>query len=142
MSGLRRIRVANSCWGIFRESTHSPGRESDDTEILRLTGKHLEAKGFHVELRTADEITEVDTDRPRFVFMMCERVEGLERLRMLEVDGVPHVNSPRAVHNTYRDRMIVVLDEANVPFIQSRIVATTREPTATGFTASGTRGHA
>ena len=37
MRGLRRIRVANSCWGIFRESTHSPGRESDDTEILRLT---------------------------------------------------------------------------------------------------------
>ena len=133
MSGLRRIRVANSCWGIFRESTHSPGRESDDTEILRLTGKHLEAKGFHVELKTADELAEAETDRPRFVFLMCERVEVLERLRTLEVDGVPHVNSPRAVHNTYRDRMIVVLDEANVPFIKSRIVATTGEPDADAF---------
>ena len=78
--------MANSCWGIFRESTHSPGRESDDTEILRLTGKHLEAKGLHVELKTADEVTEVDTDRPRFVFLMCERVEVLERLRALEVE--------------------------------------------------------
>jgi hypothetical protein len=121
--------VRTSCWGIFRESTHSPGRESDDTEILRLTGKHLEAKGFQVELKTADEVSEIgDEVRPRFVFLMCERVEVLERLRALEVSGVPHVNSPRAVHNTYRDRMIAVLDEANVPFIPSRVVSTAERP--------------
>jgi len=125
--------VANSCWGIFRETTHSPGRESDDTEILRLTGKHLEAKGFHVELKTAEEVTEVDADRPRFVFLMCERMEVLDRLRALEVGGVPHVNSPRAVYNTYRDRMIAVLDEANVPFISSRLVATTEHPDADAY---------
>ncbi|PYN74280.1 MAG: hypothetical protein DMD96_30550 [Candidatus Rokuibacteriota bacterium] len=123
--------MSNSCWGIFRESTHSPGRESDDTEILRLTGKHLEAKGFQVKLKTADEVHEIDDARPRFVFLMCERVEVLHRLRALEAGGVPHVNSPRAVHNTYRDRMIAVLDEANVPFIQSRIVSTA-EPAAPG----------
>jgi hypothetical protein len=125
MSRLRRILVANSCWGIFRESTHSPGRESDDTEILRLTGKHLEAKGFEVEFKTADEVSESDADRPpRFVFLMCEQADVLRRLRALEMSGVPHVNSPRAVHNTYRDQMIAVLDEANVPFIRSRVVAT------------------
>jgi hypothetical protein len=120
--------VSRVCWGIFRESTHSPGRESDDTEILRLTGKHLEAKGFHVELKTADEVTEVEPGWPRFVFLMCERLEVLERLRAAEVSGVPHVNSPRAVHNTYRDRMVAVLDEANVPFIPSRIVGTGETP--------------
>jgi hypothetical protein len=95
---------------------------------LRLTGKHLEAKGFHVELKTADEVTEVEPGWPRFVFLMCERLEVLERLRALEASGVPHVNSPRAVHNTYRDRMIAVLDEANVPFIPSRVVATNAAP--------------
>ena len=72
--------MVNACWGIFRESTHSPGRESDDTEILRLTGKHLEAKGFQVELKTADEVSEIDADRPpRFVFLMCERAEVLRQ---------------------------------------------------------------
>jgi hypothetical protein len=130
MNGLRRTRVANSCWGIFRESTHSPGRESDDTEILRLTGKHLEAKGFQVELKAADEVVEIEVDRPRFVFLMCERLDVLRHLRELEVSGVPHVNSPRAVHNTYRDRMIAVLDEANVPFIPSRVVGTAEHPDA------------
>ena len=120
--------MSRVCWGVFRESTHSPGRESDDTEILRLTGKHLEAKGFHVELKTADEVTEDADTRPRFVFLMCERLDVLERLRSLEVSGVPHVNTPHAVHNTYRDRMIAVLDEANVPFIPSRIVGTSETP--------------
>ena len=36
-----------------------------------------------------------------------------------------HVNSPLAVLNTYRDRMIAQFAEANVPFIESRVVATT-----------------
>lgn len=113
-----------TCWGIFRETAHSPGRESDDAEILRLTGKHLEAKGFEVALKSPDEVNGVDTDRPRFVFLMCERVEVLDRLRRLEVSGVPHVNSPLAVLNTYRERMIAAFAEANVPFIESHVVST------------------
>jgi hypothetical protein len=117
--------VDNSlCWGIFREAAHSPGRESDDAEILRLTGKHLEAKGMQVVLKTPDEVNGMDAGRPRFVFLMCERVEVLRRLRALEAGGVPHVNSPQAVLNTYRDRMIAAFAEANVPFVPSRLVAT------------------
>jgi len=112
------------CWGIFREVAHSPGRESDDAEILRLTGKQLEAKGFEVVLKSPDEINGVDGGRPRFVFLMCERVPVLDRLRALEAGGVPHVNSPRAVLNTYRERMIAAFAEANVPFIASRLVPT------------------
>ncbi len=90
---------------------------------MRLTGKHLEAKGYQVTLKTADEVSEND-ERPRFVFLMCERLEVLARLRNLELSGVPQVNSPRAVENTYRERMIATLAEANVPFIQSRLVST------------------
>ncbi len=112
------------CWGIFRESAHSPGRESDDTEILRLTGKHLEAKGLQVILKTPEEVNEADESRPRFVFLMCERLDVLRRLRALEASGVPLVNGSQAVLNTYREQMIEVLAEANVPFITSRLVST------------------
>jgi len=88
--------VKNSlCWGIFREAAHSPGRESDDAEILRLTGKHLEAKGLQVVLKTPEEVGAADEGLPRFVFLMCERVDVLRRLRVLEAAGVPHVNSPQ-----------------------------------------------
>jgi len=112
-------------WGIFREREHSPGRESDDTEILRLTAKSLEARGFQVVLRTADDVIDAIEAPPRGVFLMCEQPPILERLRALEATGIPHVNCPGAVFNTYRERMIAQLREADLPFVESRLVSTT-----------------
>jgi hypothetical protein len=112
------------CWGIFRERAHSPGRENDDTEILRLTGKHLEARGHHVELRDPEEVAGPIAARPHAVFLMCEREDALAELTAWERDGIRHVNSPAAVLATYRHRMIAQFDEARVPFIGSRIVST------------------
>src|SRR6266540_3446968 len=65
------------CWGIWRERAHSPGRESDDTEILRLTGKHLEARGVQVVLKRPDEVIGTVDARPLGVFLMCEQSEIL-----------------------------------------------------------------
>ena len=116
--------TGRSCWGIFRELAHSPGRESDDAEILQLTGKCLEAKGYQVTLKTPDELCETVDAWPPFIFLMCERTEVLARLRAKEIEGVVHVNSPVAVLNTYRDRMIATLEEANVSFVPSRVIST------------------
>ncbi|MBI1728505.1 MAG: hypothetical protein HYR50_14690 [Candidatus Rokubacteria bacterium] len=118
------------CWGIFREEAHSPGRESDDTEILRLTAKGLEAKGFQVELKTPDELGVVTDTRPRGMFLMCEQPGALQAVAALEVSGVRAVNSPAAVLNTYRERMIAQFAEARVPFIASRLVTTSVERVA------------
>ena len=112
------------CWGIFRERAHSPGRETDDSEILRLTGKHLRARGFRVLIQSPEEITAMPVERPRGVFFMCEQLEILGHLGELAARGVPHVNAPQAVLNTYRDRMIALLEEAGVAFIDSRLVPT------------------
>ena len=76
------------CWGIFREEAHSPGRESDDSEILRMTAKGLEAKGFQVDLKTPDELGVVTDTRPRGIFLMCERTEALQALRVLEASWI------------------------------------------------------
>jgi hypothetical protein len=113
-----------SCLGIFRERAHSPGRETDDAEILRLTGKRLEARGWEVVLREADALNGLAEPAPRFVFLMCERLDALDHLRRWEAAGMPHVNSPAAVLNTYRERMVAQLAEAGVPFIASRFVST------------------
>jgi glutathione synthase/RimK-type ligase-like ATP-grasp enzyme len=124
---------AEDCWGIFREREHSPGRESDDAEILRLTAKSLEARGFQVTLKTSDDVMDA-TDVPRAgIFLMCEQPRIIDYLRALETKGVLHVNSPLAVLNTYRDRMIGQLAEANVPFIESRLVATDSRAEAVAF---------
>ena len=112
------------CWGIFREQAHSPGRETDDSEILRLTGKHLEARGFRVLIQSPEDISGLPAELPRGVFFMCERLEILGHLRELAARGVPHVNAPQAVLNTYRDRMIALLEEAGVAFVDSRLVPT------------------
>src|SRR5439155_1563269 len=112
-----------SCWGIFRERTHSPGRESDDAEILRLTAKHLEAVGFQVSLKSAEEVESLSEAPPRCVFLMCEGAPVLRQLEAWQTSGVRQVNDPAAVLNTYRDRMIRQFEEANVPFIDSRVVS-------------------
>src|SRR5262245_56963558 len=113
-------------WGIFRERTHSPGRESDDTEILRLTGKHLEARGYQIVLKTTDDLAVPDEIRPDLVFLMCETLDPLRHLASLQAHGIPHVNPLEAVLNTYRDRMIGRFEAAAVPFVPSRLVDTRR----------------
>jgi len=116
------------CWGVFREEAHSPGRESDDAEILRLAAKSLEARGFQVELRDPDELARASGHaRPRAIFLMCERLPVLRELASWEGDGIVAVNRPSAVLDTYRERMIARFAKASVPFIESRSVATSGE---------------
>lgn len=116
--------MSSHCWGIFRERAHSPGRENDDTEILRLTGKHLEARGYQVDLKDPEDVSGPIAVRPRAIFLMCEREEVLAQLAAWERDGIRIVNSPAAVLATYREQMIAQFEEAGVPFVKSRLVAT------------------
>lgn len=113
-----------TCWGIFRERAHSPGREFDDAEILRLTGKHLEARGFQVSLWTPEEVARAGEECPPNIFLMCERLEIIEQLRQWEMRGVRHVNKPSAILDTYRDRMLSLFEQAGVAFPTSRLVST------------------
>ena len=110
-------------WGIFRERTHSPGREDDDARILHLTAAALETRGFAVTLKSPDEVVDADSPPP-FVFLMCERVPVLETLARWERAGVHVVNAPRAVLDTYRDRMLARCAAAAVPMPSGRIVST------------------
>ena len=116
------------CLGIFRERAHSPGREFDDAEILRLTAKHLEASGFAVALRGPDQVRGAIGRPPSAVFLMCERPGILGHLRRWEQSGVVPVNAPAAVLNTFRDRMVPLCENAGIPFPRSAIVATAAAP--------------
>src|SRR5262249_49272405 len=94
--GEPRVR-ARPCWGIFRERAPSPGRESDDAEILRLTAKALEARGYVVHLREPDDVDVRDGERPGHVLLMGERVALLRTLHRWEALGTQVVNTPQAV---------------------------------------------
>jgi glutathione synthase/RimK-type ligase-like ATP-grasp enzyme len=121
------------CWGIFRERAHSPGREFDDGEILRLTGKHLDAMGFRVSLMGPNDLPASVSGPPPVVFMMCEQTGILEQLRQWEQRGARIVNSPLSILNTYRERMVWLLDQANIAAPVSQIIPTsTSSLTCTG----------
>ncbi len=116
--------AARSSWGIYRELAHSPGRESDDAEILRATARKLEERGFRVDLKTAEEVAGSAEEPPAFLFVMCERLEILARLERWQRLGVCQINSASAIRNTYRDRMLPLFERNRVPFPASVLVPT------------------
>ncbi len=114
------------CWGVYRELAHSPGRETDDALILRETGAALEARGFEVELKSAEELPEA-TDAagvPPFLFVMCERIPTVEKLSLWERRGARIVNRPEAIRATDRERTLERFDRHGVAFPESALVPT------------------
>jgi len=115
---------AGRSWGIYRELAHSPGRETDDAEILNATARKLEDRGFRVNLKTAEEIAGSAEEPPAFLFVMCERLQILATLERWQERGVCQVNSASAIRNTYRDRMLPLFERNRVPFPASVLVPT------------------
>jgi hypothetical protein len=94
-----------TCRGIYRELDHSPGRVDDDCAIMKSVADALALRGFNVEL--VDANAALDTHRAN-IFVMCERGEVLDRLADAQNAGSVVVNSPIAIRNTYRHRMIEI----------------------------------
>jgi hypothetical protein len=119
-------------WGVYRELAHSPGRETDDAEILRATARELTALGFDVELKSPDELHVNDEtsgsgggfEPPPLMFVMCERIPVVERLASWERRGARIVNRPSGIRNTDRERTIALFRRHEVPFPESVLVGT------------------
>jgi hypothetical protein len=109
-----------SCLGVLREPAHSPGRVEDDAAIMRRVGEVMTERGYSVELVAADALNEVS---PANLFVMCERGTVLDRLAEMEKAGSIVVNSPAAIRNTYRHRMVELFTRHGVPAPRSWVVA-------------------
>lgn len=98
------------CWGILRESEHSPNRENDDAAILQETAKKIrQSAGVEVLVFRPDEVP-AGPELPDLVFFMCERPEVLDALERLQERGVGMVNTPQSVRNTYRYNTVKLLE--------------------------------
>ena len=117
MSGM-----AKTCRGIYREPDHSPGRIDDDRAIMNCVGEALTLRGFSVELVEVDAA--FDSRCPN-IFAMCERAAVLDRLSEAQSAGSVVVNSPNAIRNTYRHRMIELFAKHHVASPASHVVAST-----------------
>jgi glutathione synthase/RimK-type ligase-like ATP-grasp enzyme len=127
------MKTKPQCWGIYRELAHSPGRETDDAEILRATARALEGLGLTVALKSTDELPEAnDADAiPPYLFVMCERIPVVEKLAAWERRGARVVNRPSGIRNTDRERTIALFAKHSVPYPHS-VLAETAAP-ASGF---------
>jgi hypothetical protein len=109
-----------ACVGVLREPAHSPGRVDDDAAIMRRVGDAMTERGFSVELVAADAVNEAPRTN---LFVMCERGTVLDRLAAMEKAGSIVVNSPAAIRNTYRCRMVELFARHRVSAPVSWIVA-------------------
>ena len=114
------MNATATCWGIYRELAHSPGRIDDDGAIMKSVSEALAERGFNVELVAADAAFETHHAN---IFVMCERGPVLDRLKSAEQTGSIVVNSPDAIRNTYRHRMVELFAKHHVPAPASQIVA-------------------
>ena len=110
--------------GLYREKEYSPGRhQSNDTLLLDAVIERARARGCHVDHGTIDRRPDAT-----LIFSMCQGRAALERLLAWERAGALIVNSPRAALNTYRDRLSGLMATAGVPFPETELVATDRDP--------------
>ena len=115
-----------TCWGIFREVEHSPGREADDAGILQATGRRLEeaGSGWRVDYRAPATLTGDEPNLPALAFAMCEGEAALESLGRWESPGVRVVNSARSIANTHREASAPLLAGQRIPVPESRSCST------------------
>lgn len=112
--------MTKTCRGIYREPDHSPGRIDDDRAIMDCVGEALKSRGFSVELVDVDAAFD---GRCANLFAMCERGTVLDRLADAQNAGSVVVNSPNAIRNTYRHRMIELFAKHQVASPASHVVA-------------------
>jgi hypothetical protein len=112
--------TARICRGIYREVDHSPGRVDDDRAIMKCVSEALASRGFDVDLVDADAA--IDTHCAN-IFAMCERAAVLDRLAHAQNAGSIVVNSPTAIRNTYRHRMIELFARHHVSSPVSQVFA-------------------
>jgi hypothetical protein len=108
--------------GILREEVFSPNRVEDDAAILRLTAEAVRRRGYDVELTHPGDLS--PGTEPRMAFAMCEGLESLKLLEKWESMGYAIVNSPRAVKNCYRHRMLELLNHGTLPLPKTLLIQT------------------
>lgn len=103
---------------IARDVSHSPNMAANDAAILGCVADELRAKGLQVIEATEAELP----DGCVAVCHMSRSPEVLERLKEAERCGVTVINSPTAVENCSRRKMMLKMREAGIKQPQYSII--------------------
>ena len=113
--------MAQKIIGIKRKENFSPNHITNDALILSHTGDVLKSYGYEVEYYDEAYIENNEFDA-EIIFSMVRGPEGLSKLKELENKGRIIINSPTSAINCYRESMIDLLSEAEVPIPRSVVV--------------------
>jgi hypothetical protein len=114
--------MPHSFLGITREPVYSPGKIEDDRAILEAVAERLAA---HHDVRVIAAEEGLPAAPPRsIVFTMAQGPAALATLRSWEAHGVRIINTPDAVENCHRQRMVPAFERAGVPHPRSILMAT------------------
>jgi hypothetical protein len=122
--------------GIAREPLYSPGKIVADRAILEAVATGLRTHHHRVRVLSADEA--LPTVSPgTTVFTMCQGPKALQVLRHWQRLGVRVVNTPEAIENCHRHRMVAAFERDGVRHPPSTLVDTNRPDDLPGWTAEG-----
>lgn len=96
---------------IARNPMHSPNMTANDTAILECTAHELRNRGIVVTMADEQSMPH-DADA---IFHMSRSHNILQHLKDAEKSGIMVINSPEAVENCSRSRLMQCLDGAGIP---------------------------
>jgi len=123
--------------GVKRKEIYSPNHTTNDSLILRKTAEILRKLGHEVNIYEEEFIESNDLEE-KYIFSMAQGLQGILRLREMEMDGAFILNTPNAALNSYRTSMVKLLTEADIPFPKS-VVLENHESTDNYFNLFGAK---
>jgi glutathione synthase/RimK-type ligase-like ATP-grasp enzyme len=109
--------------GIRRSPAYSPNQITNDGLILLKTAQELMKLGVDYKIYDEAEIGNIDL-KEEIIFTMTRGYDALNVLAELEKKGKLIINSPKSSLDCYRITMAAILQAANIPFPNSKIVST------------------
>lgn len=108
--------------GIYRERIYSPGKVEADRAILDAVAARLRVRSTVAVLSADDPLPEIPAGAT--VFTMCQGPCALARLHAWAGAGHRIVNSPAAIENCHRRRMLAAFEWSGVRHPESILIDT------------------
>lgn len=105
----------------MRDRKFSPNHVSNDAIIIRLTAEKLREQGFDVKLMSESEFVKTPVKFDAYL-TMGRNDKTLEKLAEIAKEGSLVVNSPKGVYNAFREALVDIFNNSNVPIPKSVVV--------------------
>lgn len=110
--------------GIRRAERFSPGSKHNDSAILEAVSAEIRKHGYNVCLCTEEEFVNGNHGIPQAIFGMARSEEAIEKLQLMEQNGIPTVNSSAGIRNCSHANFTQLFAKHSIPQPESKIIST------------------